>query len=249
LTDHRAGAIRGLDDAATHFAITRAVDAGALHPTREYLAWRDAMAHAGAAYAQVRQSDALHLDETSTVTVLAPPQALYPSQQGVTTASNDLILRLDTPGLRALLLGAADSYALDALAGSGQSLSADVVELALVPGETLDLSGALGDVLFKAHPRLVVICNAPVEPDSATARQTRVAGISVDKVTYDAAALPSRSHKPSRCNSWRASKPNSSRSIWRPARSTISRSISMHSALVRGSVSKGMCWANRSIAC
>jgi len=80
--------------------------------------------------------------------VLAPPQDLYPSQQGVTTASNDLILRLDTPGLHTLLLGAADAYALDALAGSGQSLSADVVELALVPGETLDVSGALGDVLF-----------------------------------------------------------------------------------------------------
>ncbi|HKT39857.1 MAG TPA: hypothetical protein VJR48_15890, partial [Ktedonobacterales bacterium] len=137
----------------------------------EYLAWRDAMTHAGAAYAQVRQGDVLHLDESTTLTVLAPPQALYPSQQGVTTASNDLILRLDTPGLRALFLGAADAYALDALAGSGQSLSADVVELALVPGETLDLSGALGDVLFRAHPRLVVICDAPVAPDSATARK------------------------------------------------------------------------------
>jgi ComEC/Rec2-related protein len=171
LTDYRAGAARGLDDAATHFAITRAVDAGALHPTREYLAWRDAMTHAGAAYAQVRQGDALHLDESTTLTVLAPPQSLYPSQQGVTTASNDLILRLNTPGLRALFLGAADTYALDALAGSGQSLSADIVELALVPGETLDLSGALGDVLFRAHPRLVVICDAPVAPDSATARE------------------------------------------------------------------------------
>jgi competence protein ComEC len=171
VTDHRAGAMRGLDDAATHFAITRAVDAGALHPTREYLAWRDAMTHAGAAYAQVRQGDVLHLDESTALTVLAPPQSLHQSQQGVTTASNDLILRLDTPGLRALLLGAADSYAFDALAGSGQSLSADVVELALVPGETLDLSGPLGDVLFNAHPRLVVICDAPLDPDSATARQ------------------------------------------------------------------------------
>lgn len=171
VTDHRAGAMRGLDDAATHFTITRAVDAGAAHPTREYLAWRDAMTHAGAAYTQVRQGDALHLDESTTLTVLAPPQSLYPSQQGVTTASNDLILRLDTPGLRALLLGAADSYALDALSGSGQSLSADVVELALVPGEALDLSGPLGDVLFRAHPRLVVICDAPIDPDSVTARQ------------------------------------------------------------------------------
>ncbi|HEU5348404.1 MAG TPA: ComEC/Rec2 family competence protein [Ktedonobacterales bacterium] len=171
LTDHRAGAIRGLDDAATHFTITRAVDAGTLHPTREYLAWRDAMTHAGATYTQVRQGDELRLDDTTLFTALAPPQTLYPSQQASTTASNDLILRLDTPGLRALLLGAADDYALDALAGSGESLSADVVELALVPGEALNLSGALGDVLRLAHPRLVVICDAPIAPDSATAQK------------------------------------------------------------------------------
>ncbi len=188
LTDHRAGAVRGLDDAATHFTITRAVDAGAFHPTTEYLAWRDAMTHAGATYSQVRQGDVLHLDESTTLTVLAPPQALFPSQQGVTTASNDLILRLDTPGLRALFLGAADSYALDALAGSGQSLSADVVELALVPGETLDVSGALGDVLFKAHPRLVVICDAPIAPDSVTAR-ARVHGENWTSDTDAATAL------------------------------------------------------------
>ena len=171
LTDHRAGAIRGMDEVATHFSVTRAVDAGALHPTREYLAWRDAMTHAGAAYTQVRQGDIMRLDDTSTLTVLAPPQALYPSQSGAASASNDLILRLDTPGLRALLLGAADVYALDALAGSGEQLDADVVALALVPGEPLDVNGALGDVLRLAHPRLVVICDAPVAPDSVAARR------------------------------------------------------------------------------
>lgn len=171
LTDHRAGAIRGLDDAATHFTVAQAVDAGAVHPTREYLAWRDAMTHAGAAYTQVRQGDQLHLDGTTTLTILSPPQTLYPFQQGSTTASNDLILRLDTPGLRVLLLGAADAYALDALSHSGESLGADVVELALVPGEPLDVSGALGDVLRSAHPRLVVICDSPIAPDSVTARR------------------------------------------------------------------------------
>lgn len=170
-TDHRAGAIRGLEDMATHFTVAGAVDAGMAHPTREYLAWRDAMTRAGASWTQIRQGDVLHLDGTTTLTVLAPPQSLYPNQQGATTASNDLILRLDTPGLRALLLGAADGYALDALAGSGQPLDADVVELALVPGETLDISGTLGDVLRKAHPRLVVICDAPIAPNSATARK------------------------------------------------------------------------------
>lgn len=171
LTDHRAGAIRGLDETATHFSVTRAVDAGMAHPTREYLAWRDAMTHAGATYTQVRQGDILWLNASSTLTVLAPPRTLYPPQSSSTNASNDLILRLDTPGMRALLLGAADVYALDALAGSGEQLSADIVALALVPGESLDVSGALGDVLRLAHPRLVVICDAPVAPDSVAARR------------------------------------------------------------------------------
>lgn len=188
LTDHRAGAIRGLEDAATHFTVARAVDAGMSHPTREYLAWRDAMTRAGATYTQVRQGDELHLDAGTTLTVLAPPQALYPSQQGSTSASNDLILRLDTPGLSALLLGAADDYALDALTGSGEPLSADVVELALVPGESLDLSGALGDVLRLAHPRLVVICDAPIAPGSVTA-QKRIHGAVWSSDTDAATAL------------------------------------------------------------
>jgi hypothetical protein len=156
---------------ATHLRVAQSADAGAKHPTREYLAWRDALTHAEVTDTQLREGDQLHLDDTSMLTVLAPPQTLYPQRQRSTTASNDLILRLDTPGPRALFLGAADAYALDALAGSGESLNADVVELALVPSEALDLTGALGDVLRLAHPRLVVICDAPRAPDSAAARR------------------------------------------------------------------------------
>jgi hypothetical protein len=86
-------------------------------------------------------------------------------------AADDAILRLATPGLRVLFLGSADTYALDALAGSGEPLTADVVEVALVPGQALDLSGPLGQVLAMAHPKLVVICDAPVAPTSKTARR------------------------------------------------------------------------------
>jgi len=95
LTDHRAGAVRGLDDAATHFTITRAVDAGVLHPTTEYLAWRDAMTHAGAAYTQVRQGDVLHLDESTTLTVLAPPHA--PSALSITAGRHHRQQRPHSP--------------------------------------------------------------------------------------------------------------------------------------------------------
>jgi beta-lactamase superfamily II metal-dependent hydrolase len=161
LTDARAGDARGLEDAARHFAIGHALDAGMLHPSTEYLAYLDAMRHAGAIRTQLRGGDNVQLDATTTLRALAPPQTLYPSGEGDTTASDDLILRLDTPGLRALLLGAADAYALDALLGSGASLAADVVTLALPTGAPLDLSGPLGAVLTAAHPRLIIITEAP----------------------------------------------------------------------------------------
>lgn len=80
-----------------------------------------------------------------------------------------MILRLEAPGLRALLLGAADDLALDALAGSGQSLAADVVAVALPPGTPIDLQGPLGTVLTMARPRLIVVTNAPGGAGAQTA--------------------------------------------------------------------------------
>ncbi|HEX8732899.1 MAG TPA: ComEC/Rec2 family competence protein, partial [Ktedonobacterales bacterium] len=161
LTDTRAGDARGLEDLASHYTIAHAIDAGAAHPTAEYLAWLDAMRSAGAVRQQARADDVITLAAGTTLTALGPPQTLYPPNQGDTSASDDLILRLDTPGLRALLLGAADAYALDALAGSGERLDADVVILDVTPGARLDLSGPLGDVLRLAHPRAIILCDTP----------------------------------------------------------------------------------------
>ncbi|MDE3229214.1 MAG: ComEC/Rec2 family competence protein, partial [Chloroflexota bacterium] len=161
LTDTRAGAARGLEDLASHYTVAQAIDPGAAHPTAEYLAWLDAMRSAGAARQQTRADDVIALGAGTTLTALGPPQTLYPPNQGDSSASDDLILRLDTPGLRALLLGAADAYALDALAGSGERLDADVVILDVTPGARLDLSGPLGDVLRLAHPRAIILCDTP----------------------------------------------------------------------------------------
>jgi len=153
LTDPSAGDARGLEDAASRYRVGQAADAGMLHPTEEYIAWLDALRRGGATRAQARQGDVLWLDRQSHLSVLAPPQELYPDGSDTTTATNDLILRLDTPGLRVLLLSAADDLALDTLAGSGQSLRADVVTLALPAGAPIDLQGPLGTVLMMAHPR------------------------------------------------------------------------------------------------
>ncbi|MGH2518103.1 MAG: ComEC/Rec2 family competence protein [Ktedonobacterales bacterium] len=162
LTDARPGDARGLEDAAAHFGIAHAADAGMAHPSTEYLAWLDAARRAGAAHTLVRQGDTLTLGPDTVLRVLSPPQSLFPAGQGDTTESDDLILRLETPGLRVLFLSAADNYALDALAYSNQSLAADVVEVALPAGSPLDLYGPLGAVLAQAHPKLIIICPAPV---------------------------------------------------------------------------------------
>lgn len=170
LTDPRAGEAPGLLDAATHFGITHAADAGMLHPSAAYVAWRAAMRRAGAEQTQVREGDVIHLEALSAIRVLAPPSELYPADSGGTTASNDAILRLELPGLRVLLLGAADDYALDALAYANEPLEADVVEVALPPDAPLTLDGPLGVVLAKAHPHVIVVTSAPVSPDSTKAR-------------------------------------------------------------------------------
>ncbi len=169
LTDLRPGDMTGMQDAIGHFAIAQAADAGMAHPNTNYLAWLDALARGGTRHVRIRQDDVLTLDATSDIRVLSPPQALYPSGEGDTAEANDLILRLETPGLRVLLLGAADAYALDALVGAGEPLTADVVEVALAPGQGIDLTTPLGAVLAAAHPKLIVVDDAPVTPTTKTA--------------------------------------------------------------------------------
>ena len=170
LTDPRAGDARGLEDAASRFTVTLGADAGMAHPSADYLAWLDALTRSGGGHAIARQDETLTLAPDTMLRVLAPPQALYPTRDGTTVASNDLILRLQTPGLRLLLLGSADAYALDAVAYSGEPLDADVVEVALPANVPLSLDGSLGDVLRMAHPKLIVICSSPEAPASSAAR-------------------------------------------------------------------------------
>lgn len=170
LTDPRAGDARGLEDAAAHFTVAQGIDAGMEHPTAEYLAWLDALARSGGRHTVTRQDQVITLAPGTTLRAISPPQALFPTSGGSTTASDDLILRLETPGLRALFLGSADAYALDALAYSGEPLDADVVEVALPANVPLSLGGPLGVVLRLAHPKLIVVSASPEAPTSAAAR-------------------------------------------------------------------------------
>lgn len=172
LTDPRPGEARGLEDAVTRYTVGQGIDAGMAHPSADYLAWTHALAGAHVGHTLVRAGNTVMLDATTTLQVLAPPLRLYPPGNGSTQASNNLIARLVTPGLRVLYLGSADAYALDGLAGSGQDLAADVVEVSVAPGAGLNLVGPLGDVLREAHPRLIVVMDAPI---SATTKAAQAA--------------------------------------------------------------------------
>jgi hypothetical protein len=133
---------------------------GVLHPSTVYIAWLDALTRSHIPHTRVRQGDVIRAGRDAVLQILAPPRMLYPDRGG-TTASNDLIVRLTLAGLRVLLLGHADAYALDALASSGEDLSADVVEVALPPNEGINLDEPLGAVLRLAHPQLVIVQQAP----------------------------------------------------------------------------------------
>ncbi len=187
LTDPRPGDARGLEDAAAHFSIGHAADAGMAHPDTEYLAWLDAARAAGATHTLVRAGNVIHLAPDTSLRVLAPPPQLYPPNEGDTVASDDAILRLETPGLHVLFLSGADDYALDALAYSGQPLAADVVEVALPAGVPLDASTPLVNVLRLAHPKLVVITSAPIPPATAVREAAATAPWTSDG---DAAGAP-----------------------------------------------------------
>jgi competence protein ComEC len=177
----------GLVDLAGHFAIGRAVDAGMLHPTQTYLAWVDALRAARVPYSLVRQGSLVRLGGGTALTALAPTATLPDVRDGATVRSDDMILRLDTPGLAALLLGEADGYALDALSAAGENLSADVVEVALPPGVGLDRVGPLHNVLVAAHPRVIVVTRAA--PATGFGAGATPIGSGVDTDAAVAAAL------------------------------------------------------------
>jgi len=147
LSAAQPGNATGVQDLTDHFTIAHAADAGVLHPTQVYVAWLDALARGGVPHALVRRDDVIHLGTASSLTALSPPGLLYPAR--------------------------GDAYALDALAFSGERLDADVVQIALPPLTAIDLVGPLGAVLEAAHPRLIVVTQAPSTAGTPRAGGTR----------------------------------------------------------------------------
>ncbi len=162
LTNPKSGHLPGLLDVLSHYHIVQAADAGMLHPTTAYASWRATLEQRQIAYARIRQGSAIQLEPGVTLQVLSPgPTLSQTSKQNDDT--NALILRLVTPGLHVLLLGETDETALDGLAASGVDLRADIVQIALPPGQSPEALPALVDLLPAIQPAMIV-----VTPASAT---------------------------------------------------------------------------------
>src|SRR5579871_1232468 len=163
LTNPRQGHLLGLLDALGHYQVKLAGDAGMLHPSAIYASWRATLAQRGISYRQLRRGATIQLEPDVALQVLSPGPVLSQDTQNEDT--NALILRLISPGLSVLLLGETTEATLTALAASGADLRADIVQVALRPGESPAADSALVDLLPMVHPTLIV-----VTPASATTR-------------------------------------------------------------------------------
>jgi competence protein ComEC len=172
LTTPRSDTLTGLQDIVQRYQIGEVVDAGMLHPTSAYALWRHTIAQRNLTYKQVSQGTVIALGTQVVLQVLWPAHLHKGSNED---RDNGLILRLVTPGLRILLLGATaqSKYALTGVTTTFASnyLQAEIVQIV---GEVdKPFLTELGTVLQQAHPSWLVIT-----PASLSAKQRKTAGIS-----------------------------------------------------------------------
>ncbi len=163
LTNPREGHLLGLLDALEHYQVKLAGDAGMLHPSAIYAAWRATLEQRGIPYRQLRQGATIQIEPGVALQVLSPGPVLSQDQQNEDT--NALILRLVSPGLSVLFLGETTPTTLAALAAGRADLRADIVQVALRPNEAPSSVSALATLLPLVQPTLIV-----VTPASSTAR-------------------------------------------------------------------------------
>ncbi len=156
LTDASSSNLDGMQDIVTRYQVNQVVDAGMLHPTLAYARWRRTLSERNLHYTQVRQGATIVLDRQVQFQVLSPSSRLHKGSSEVD--DNALILRLQAPGLRMLLLNTASlsNYALQTLLANTNPayLQADFVLITGSMGKAFP--AAFADVLAIAHPSFLV---------------------------------------------------------------------------------------------
>ncbi len=158
LTTPRQDHITGLLDIVQRYAIGEVIDGGVLHPTTTYARWRRTISERNNIhYLQVSQNTNISIGRFVSLQVLWPASPLHKGSNEA--RDNGLILRIMTPGLRILLLGAGaqSTYALSGLLNTmdTSNLQAEVVQMIEENGTPFPKE--LDNVLQRANPiRLVM---------------------------------------------------------------------------------------------
>lgn len=173
-TTQKSDHLVGLQDVITRFQVGEVVDAGMLHPSVGYALWRRTILERNLRYIQVRQSAMIAVGGQVALQVFWPRSSLH--KGGNEEIDNGLVVRLITPGLRLLFLGATamSKYALNGLLAdiTPEYLQAEVVQIVADVGKALPTE--LSTVLQTVKPSLIIITPAAL---SAKLRKNGTASV------------------------------------------------------------------------
>lgn len=159
-TTQKADHLAGLQDIITRFQVGEVVDAGMLHPSTAYALWRRTIFERNLRYVEIRQGATIAVGNQVALQVFWPRSSLHKSASE--EVDNGLIVRLITPGLHLLFLGASamSKYALDGLLSdiAPGYLQAEIVQVVAEVGKAFPTG--LNDLLQEVKPALIVITPA-----------------------------------------------------------------------------------------
>ena len=159
-TTQKSDHLAGLQDVITRFQVGEVVDAGMLHPSAGYALWRRTILERNLRYVQVRQGASIAVGGQVALQVFWPRSPLHKGSNE--EEDNGLVVRLITPGLRLLFLGATamSKYALNGLLAeiTPDYLQAEIVQIVADVDKALPTE--LNTVLQTVKPSLIVITPA-----------------------------------------------------------------------------------------
>ena len=159
-TTQKADHLAGLQDVITRFQVGEVVDAGMLHPSVRYALLRRTISERNLRYVEIRQGATIAVGSQVALQVFWPRSSLH--KGGNEEVDNGLIVRLITPGLRLLFLGASamSKYALNGLLSdiAPDYLQAEIVQVVAEVGKAFPTE--LSDLLQEVKPSVIVITPA-----------------------------------------------------------------------------------------
>ncbi|HEV2661713.1 MAG TPA: ComEC/Rec2 family competence protein, partial [Ktedonobacteraceae bacterium] len=161
LTTPRQDHLNGLLDIVKRYSIGETIDSGMLHPGTTYALWRRTISERNFRYLAASQGTDITIGMFISLQILWPVRPLHKGSDEV--RDNGLIVRIVTPGLRLLLLGASaqSKYALTGLLNDVATpyLQADVVQIV----DEVGTAEALNIVLQRSHPAVLLLSPSSVK--------------------------------------------------------------------------------------